>query len=181
MSRMDGKITHTHTSSAVYIIFCVINTPQIHLLYSMYLNRCIIVAIQGRLRTLTGRRLFANRKNSWGVFNNAQGFGWWDAGPCAGFTSSRPSPSRTSVLTRLPRKWERILKWEREVSVLFVFNQELVSFEGTFEVYLCTSKGRPAVRYHHTFTIRKWRSHVIDSVTCSDEGWIPKGIDWWRR
>ena len=40
---------------------------------------------------------------------------------------------------------------------------------------------RPAVCYHHTFIIRKWRSHIIDSVTCSDEGWIPKGIDWWRR
>ena len=32
----------------------------------------------------------------------------------------------------LPKKWERILKWERTATVLYVFKSELVDFEGTF-------------------------------------------------
>ena len=57
---------------------------------------------------------------------------------------------------RVPEKWEPILKWKRTASVLFVWNREIVSFEGTFEVYLCTSKGRLAVCYRHTLIMREW-------------------------
>ena len=32
----------------------------------------------------------ANGQDAWGFFRDAQGFGWLDAGPRAGFTSSRP-------------------------------------------------------------------------------------------
>ena len=38
--------------------------------------------------------------------------------------------------TGLPKKWERILKWERTATVLYVFKSELVDFEGTFGGYL---------------------------------------------
>ena len=34
----------------------------------------------------------ANGQDSWGVFRDAKGFGYLDAGSCAGFTSSRPPP-----------------------------------------------------------------------------------------
>ena len=35
-------------------------------------------------------------------------------------------------LTGLPKKWERILKWERTATVLNIFKSALVDFEGTF-------------------------------------------------
>ena len=38
--------------------------------------------------------------------------------------------------TGLPKKRERILKWERTATVLYVFKSELVDFEGTFGGYL---------------------------------------------
>ena len=47
----------THTSSIV-LSMRAISTPQIHLLvYGMHLSRYVAVAVEGRLRTLTGRRL----------------------------------------------------------------------------------------------------------------------------
>ena len=39
------------------------------------------------------------------------------------------------------------------------FNRELVSFEGTFEMYLCTSKGRLAMCYHHAFRTQQHQQH----------------------
>ena len=36
----------------------------------------------------------------------------------------------------LPKKCERILKWERTATVFDVFRSELVDFEGTFGGYL---------------------------------------------
>ena len=39
----------------------------------------------------------ANGQNSWGFFNNAQGFGRVDTGSRASFTSPRPPPPWTSV------------------------------------------------------------------------------------
>ena len=35
-------------------------------------------------------------------------------------------------LTGLPKRWERVLKRERMATVSYVFNSELVDFEGTF-------------------------------------------------
>ena len=44
-----------------------------------------------------GRQGAANGNDSWGFFSNARGFGQLDAGSRAGFTSSRPPPTWTSV------------------------------------------------------------------------------------
>ena len=46
---------------------------------------------------LRGPHGAAHGQDSWGFFNDAQGFGRLDAGSRAGFTSSRPPPPWTSV------------------------------------------------------------------------------------
>ena len=59
-------------------------------------------------------------------------------------------------LTGLPKKWERILKWERTATVLYVFKSELVDFEGNFGGYLYNYS---FVRYVQIVASASERSH----------------------
>ena len=51
----------------------------------------------GLFSSYEGRQGAANGQDPWGLFRDAQGFGRLDAGPRAGFTSSRPPLPWTSV------------------------------------------------------------------------------------
>ena len=56
-----------------------------------------LISDHGMLSSYYGEQGAANGQDSWDFFRDAQGFGRLDAGPRAGFTSSRPPPPWTSV------------------------------------------------------------------------------------
>ena len=45
----------------------------------------------GIFSSYEGQQGATNGKKSWGIFRDAQGFGWLDAGSRGGFTTSRPT------------------------------------------------------------------------------------------
>ena len=50
-------------------------------------------------------------------------------------TGTTYSPYKKKTVN-LSKTWERVLKWERTATVLYVLKSELVNFEGTFGGYL---------------------------------------------
>ena len=63
-----------------------------------FLGGKLIFDDAGLISFYEGQQGAAKRQNSWGVFQgDAQGVGWLDAGPRAGFPSSRPPPLWTLI------------------------------------------------------------------------------------
>ena len=63
---------------------------------------------------------------------------------------------------RVAKKMGRILKWERTATVLYVFNSELVDFEGTFGGIYTTTRSSDMFKWWRqpvsVVTPRRWRS-----------------------
>ena len=67
------------------------------------------------------------------------------------------------------KKWERILKWERTATVLYVFKSELVDFEGTFGGYLYNYS---FVRHVQMVASVCWRNHPTSLEVTESMLWL---------